>query len=87
MGGPAAPLPLPVGQHQLERSVDGGRLADPVDQRERLRGREGGGRRREHGVASLRNRDRAAGAPGLREDARPGRIARRLAEVHAAHAG
>ena len=56
VGRPAAPLPLPVGQHQLERPVGGGGLARPVDQRERLRGREGGGRRREHGVARLRDR-------------------------------
>jgi len=87
MGRPAAALPLPVGQHQLERSVGGGRLAGPVDQRQCLRGREGGGGRREDGVARLGNRERAAGAPGLREDARPGRIPGRLAEVEAAHAG
>jgi hypothetical protein len=87
VGRPAAALPLPVGQHQLKRPVGGGRLARPVDQHQRLRGREGGGRRRERGVARLRNRERAAGSPGLREDARPGRIPGRLAEVQAAYAG
>jgi hypothetical protein len=87
VGRPAAALPLPVGQHQLKRSVGGGWLAGPVDQHQRLRGGEGGGRRREHGVARLGNRERAAGSPGLREDARPGRIPGRLAEVQAAHAG
>jgi hypothetical protein len=87
MGRPAAPLPLPLGQHQLERPVGGRRLSRPVDQHERLGGGEGGGRRRQHGVARLRNRERAAGAAGLRQDARPGRIPRRLAEVEAAHAG
>ena len=72
---PAAPLPLPVGQHHLERPVGGGRLAGPVDERERLRGRERGGRRREHGVARLRHRERAARRrrPGRGCAARPGR--------------
>jgi hypothetical protein len=87
MGRPAAPVPLPVRQHHLQRPVGGGRLAGPVDERERLRGREGGGRRREHGVARLRLGERAAGAAGLRQDDGPGRIPGRLAEVHAARAG
>ena len=87
MGRPAAPVPLPVRQHHLERPVGGGRLARPVDERERLRGRERGGRRREHGVACLRRGERAAGAARLREDDRPGRVPCRLAEVHAARAG
>jgi hypothetical protein len=84
---PAAPVPLPVRQHHLESPVGGGRLAGPVDERERLRGRQRGGRRREHGVARLRRGERAAGAAGLREDDRPGRIPGRLAEVQAAGAG
>jgi hypothetical protein len=87
MGRPAAPVPLPVRQHHLERPVGGGRLAGPVDERERLRGREGGGRGREHGVARLRHGERAASASGLREDHRPGRIAGRFAQVDAARAG
>ena len=41
MGRPAAPLPLPLGQHQLERPVGGRRLSRPVDQHERLGGGEG----------------------------------------------
>jgi hypothetical protein len=80
-------MPLPVRQRHLERPVGGGRPAGPVDERERLRGRERGGRRREHGVARLRHGERAAGAAGLREDDRPGWIPGRLAEVHAAGAG
>jgi hypothetical protein len=87
MGRPAAPVPLPVWQHYLEGRVGCGRLACPVDERERLRGGERGGRRGEHGVAGLRHRRRAAGAARLREDGRPGRIPGRLAEVHAARAG
>ena len=87
MGRPAAPVPLPVRQHHLERPVGGGRLAGPVDERERLRGRQRGGRRREHGVAGLRRGERAAGAARLREDGRPGRIPGRLAQVDAARAG
>jgi hypothetical protein len=87
MGRPAAPVPLPVRQHHLERPVGGGRLAGPVDERERLRGRERGGRRREHGVARLRRGERAAGPAGLRENGRPGRVPGRLAEVDAARAG
>ena len=87
MGGPAAALPLPVGQHQLERAVGGGGLARPVDQHQRLRGGDGRGRRRERGVARLRHRERAARAACLRENARPGRVPRRLAQVKAAHAG
>jgi hypothetical protein len=87
MGRPAAPVPLPVRQHHLERPVGGGRLAGPVDKRERLRGRQRGGRRRQRGVARLRLGERAASTAGLREDDRPGRIAGRLAQVHAAHAG
>jgi hypothetical protein len=87
MGGPAAALPLPVGQHQLERAVGGGGLARPVDQHQRLGGGDGRGGRRQRGVARLRHRERAAGAACLRENARPGRVARRLAQVKAAHAG
>jgi hypothetical protein len=87
MGRPAAPVPLPVGQHQLKRPVGGGRVAGPVDQHQRLGGGEGGGGRRERSVARLRNRERPAGAAGLREDPRPGRIPRCLAQVDAAHAG
>jgi hypothetical protein len=87
MGRPAAPVPLPVRQHHLERPVGGGRLAGPVDERERLRGRQRGGRRRERGVARLRHGERAAGPAGLRQDERPGRIPGRLAEVNAARAG
>jgi hypothetical protein len=81
------PLPLPVGQHHLERPVDGERLAGAIDERERLPGRQRSGSRREHGVAGLRHDGRAASAPGLREDQRPGRVPRRLAQVEAAHAG
>jgi hypothetical protein len=80
-------VPLPVRQHDLERAVGDGRLAGPVDERERLRGRQRGGRRRQHGVARLRLGERAARAPGLGEDGRPGRIPARLAQVHAARAG
>jgi hypothetical protein len=80
-------VPLPVRQHHLERPVDGGRLAGPVDERERLRGRERGGRGREHGVARLRRGERAAGPARLRQDGGPGRIPGRLAEVDAARAG
>jgi hypothetical protein len=87
MGRPAAPVPLPVRQHHLQRPVGGGRPAGPVDERERLRGRERGRRRRQHGVARLRRGERAAGAARLRENDRPGRIPCRLAEVHAARAG
>ena len=87
MGRPAAPVPLPVRQHHLERPVGGGRLARPVDERERLRGRQRGGRGREHGVARLRRGKRAAGPARLREDGGPGRIPGRLAQVHAARAG
>jgi hypothetical protein len=87
MGRPAAPVPLPVRQHHLERPVGGGRLTRPVDERERLRGRQRGGRRREHGVARLRHRERTAGAARLRENGRPGRVPGRLTEVHAARAG
>ena len=87
MGRPAAALPLPVRQHQLKRAVGGRGLARPVDQRERLGGGEGGGRRRQHGVACLRDGKRAACAAGLREDARPGRVPCRLAQVEAADAG
>jgi hypothetical protein len=80
-------VPLPVRQHHLERPVSGGRLAGPVDERERLRGRQRRGRRRERGIACLRHGERPAGPARLREDDRPGRIAGRLAQVHAARAG
>jgi hypothetical protein len=84
---PAAPLPLPVGQHHLKRPVGGGRLVGPVDERERLPGREGGGRRHQNGVAGLRQGGRTTGAAGLGEDERPLRVAGCLAQVQAAHAG
>jgi hypothetical protein len=87
MGRPAAPVPLPVRQHHLERPVGGGRVAGPVDERERLCGRQRGRCGREHGVARLRRGERAAGPARLREDGRPGRIPGRLAQVHAARAG
>jgi len=84
---PATPLPLPVGQHHLERPVDGGGLAGSIDERQRLPRRESRGRRHEHGVAGLRHGGRAACATGLGEDDRPCRVPRRPAQVKAAHAG
>jgi hypothetical protein len=84
---PAAPLPLPVGQHHLERPVGGGRLVGPVDERERLPGGEGRGRRHQNGVACLRHGGRTTGAAGLGEDKRPLRVPCCLAQVQAAHAG
>ena len=87
MGRPPAPVPLPVRQHHLQRPVGGGRLAGPVDERERLRGREGGGRGGEDGVARLRCGERAARPARLREDGRPGRVTGGPAEVQAARAG
>jgi hypothetical protein len=84
---PAAPLPLPVGQHHLKRPVGGDRLVGPVDERKRLPGREGRGRRDENGVAGLRHGGRTTGATGLGEDQRPLRVPGRLAQVQAAHAG
>ncbi len=83
---PAAALPLPAGKHHLQRGVRGGRLAGTVDERERLRGGERRGRRREHGVARLRAGRRPAVTAGLGEDPRPRRVAGRLAQVQAAHA-
>jgi hypothetical protein len=84
---PAAPLPLPVGQHHLKRPVGRDRRAGPIDEHERLPGREGGGRGHEDGVTGLGHGGRAASAPGLGQDQRPGRILGRLAQVQAAHAG
>ena len=86
MGRPAAAVPLPVRQHDLQRRPDRGRGDDPVEERQRLGGRQrrrGGG---EHRVARLRRGCRTAVA-GLGEDQRPGRVAGRLAQVDAAGAG
>ena len=84
---PAAPLPLPVGQHHLKRPVGGDRLVGPVDEGKHLPGREGRGRRHEDAVAGLRRGGRTTGATGLGEDKRPRRVPRRPAQVQAAHAG
>jgi hypothetical protein len=90
---PGAALPLPAGQHHLERRAHRGRLAGAVDERQRLRRGQRRGRGGEHGVAGLGRGDGAgrgagaADAAGLREDPRPGRVAGRLAQVHAAGAG
>jgi hypothetical protein len=86
VGWPAAAVPLPVRQHDLECRPGRGRGARPVDEGERLRGRQRRRRSREHGVACL--------GPGggitvarLGEDPRPGRVTGRLAQVDAAGAG
>jgi hypothetical protein len=83
---PAPALPLPAREHQLERPADGGRRDAAVDERERLRGRQGGGGGGEDRVAGLR-RGRRVGRARLGEDPRPGRVAVGLPQVEAAHAG
>ncbi len=86
MGRPAAAVPLPVRQHDLERRAGRGGLARPVDERERLGGRQRRRRGGEHGVAGLRPGGGRA-VTRLGEDPRPGRVTGRLAQVDAASAG
>ena len=84
---PVTPLPLPVGQHHLERAVGDGALAGSIDEHQRLPRRESRGRCHQHGVAGLWHGGRASCATCLGEDDRPCRVPRRLAQVKAAHAG
>jgi hypothetical protein len=82
---PGAALPLPVREDQLKRRVSSGCPADPVEEHERLRRRQGSRRGGEDGVACLRRGGQVAGA-GLGEDPGPGGITVCLAQVHAADA-